>query len=67
MTDAVETHTTKFKSPSSPEIGYLVKYQHVAVTLPCNRLQPIEPEDKPMTFEELQAMEEAVRTLPRTR
>ena len=32
MTDAVETHTT-FKSPASPDLGYLVKYQNIAMNL----------------------------------
>jgi hypothetical protein len=33
VTDAVETHTTKFKSPASPDLGYLVKYQNIALNL----------------------------------
>jgi hypothetical protein len=33
MTDYAETHTNAFKSPASPEIGYLLKYQNVAHTI----------------------------------
>jgi hypothetical protein len=61
-----------FKSPDHPEIGYLVKYQHVAVTLwlksklkPAKLApkvvqtiaQPQKFKDPPVTLAELLAME----------
>lgn len=33
MTEAVETETTKYNSPSCPDLGYLLKYKHIAVNL----------------------------------
>jgi hypothetical protein len=80
VTYAAEKHAGAFKSPEFPEIGYLVKFQHVAVELwlkskaapkatksapavtnfPVQSIaqEPaIDPDDKPMTFAELQAME----------
>jgi hypothetical protein len=32
VTEAIETNTTKFNSPASPDLGYLVKYQNIALT-----------------------------------
>ena len=47
MTEAAETHAGAFKSPSSPEIGYLVKFQHIAMNLWLKSKMKPAPSPKP--------------------